>query len=533
MSKLAVSLLVLIVATFYVGLLSAAVDVPVTNGLFIALDGSDVTASGGAVSSWNDQVASGGVENFTNNTVSKQPALISSYAMPNGTSHNVLDFDKASVDMLTLSDDSEFETNTFTTIAVVHADAMNDNVSGYYFCCGYNDISKGLWGVGERSTSNTWFYFARNSAGSMKGGNLSISDDATSRWHIVTLTWNGVSGAVSGRAIDETGELTYSSVSAATASPSNHLYSRIGATTYTEAGGNAFDGQIAEVLIYNKVISSDDIKSVERYLKRKYFITQSAMPPVTNGLLVKLDGTDVTLSGGKVFRWKDQADFGGTEDFLNNTSSTRPVVLKDVMMAKGVKFDVLDFDLSASTILTCSDDSYFETNTFTAFAVVHSDAMDDGVSGYCLMNGYHDISSGLWGMGDRSSPDNTWIMYSRNSAGNSKALNLTVGADATNRWHILSMTWDGDSGVVAGHSIDETGVQVSSSVTGATANPTNHLYCRVGGSTYSSGGNYFFDGQMAEVLIYNRVLSENDRVAVEDFLKYKYFMNQGTVVIIK
>ena len=47
--------MIVVIMVIYAGLATAAFDAPVTNGLFAALDGSDIIASGRNVSSWNDQ----------------------------------------------------------------------------------------------------------------------------------------------------------------------------------------------------------------------------------------------------------------------------------------------------------------------------------------------------------------------------------------------------------------------------------------------------------------------------------------------
>ena len=65
---------------------------PVTNDLLIALDGDDVTTSGSAVTSWNDQSALGGDEDFT---AGDSPSL-ASVSMPNSTTQDVVDFNRRS-----------------------------------------------------------------------------------------------------------------------------------------------------------------------------------------------------------------------------------------------------------------------------------------------------------------------------------------------------------------------------------------------------------------------------------------------------
>lgn len=241
------------------------------------MDGSDVTTNGTTVSSWNDQAALGGTQNFLQATSANQPTLLTGISMPNGSIHNIVDFDGTD-DHVGLGADSNMDTNTFSCFAVVRGRTLSDEQSGAFFWTGYTyiDVStKGtvnadrVWGLGEAKAYKGWSLFARNSIGdhTSVGQENSVDD----QWYILSMVWDGPAGTIDGRFLDPVGNLETGTASDATANPSGHLRSRIGASS-NPADNLFFNGQLAELLVYNRVLSPSEVLSMEEYLNQKYFI---------------------------------------------------------------------------------------------------------------------------------------------------------------------------------------------------------------------------------------------------------------------
>ncbi|MDD5705335.1 MAG: hypothetical protein PHR35_05380 [Kiritimatiellae bacterium] len=87
----------------------------------------------------------------------------------------------------------------------------------------------------------------------------------------------------------------------------------------SDASGNHWDGTIAEVLVYDSALSDADRESVEAYLRGKYL----PPPPLADGLKLWLDaGLGVTTNaGGEVSAWADQSGHGNCA----TAPSTKPV----------------------------------------------------------------------------------------------------------------------------------------------------------------------------------------------------------------
>ena len=510
----------MVLCSFISTLAMAAVESPITNGLLVALDGTDVTTSGGNISSWNDQAALGGAESFSQGTAANRPSLLSSFVMPNGSAHNVVDFDRVSHEYMDLSADSGLSTNAITAIMVVRGNTMEDGASGYFISTADSNDSR-RWTVGERDSNNRWIELATSSAGSAKIRELTGVDQ--DEWCIVSMKWDGITGDLNARSLSEAGELIAGTVSGATAPVYSHVLTRLGANSATTPA-YYFDGQLAEVLIYNRVLSAKDLADVEQYLKYKFFATRSIDPPVTNGLLIGMDGEDVIMGSGKILYWNDQSVFGAAENFYQGTLGYRPALLTNYVMPDASIHNIVDFD-GADDYLECSHDSDLSTNAVTSFLVIRGNAMEDSKTGYILSTAT-DVAM-RWATGERGD-NNMWFIYAHGSK--TSVPNLTgINQD---EWCIVSMRWDGGSGDFSGRSRSQNGTLVTTSDAGVTLTSETHSRTRLGANTATTPA-YYFDGQIAEVLVYNRALTEDEILSVEHYLNLKYFVNQGTVIIVK
>ena len=257
----------------------------------------------------------------------------------------------------------------------------------------------------------------------------------------------------------------------------------------------------------------------------KSFTSATVLPPVTGGLLIGVDGSQAKTSGGAVSRWTDQAALGGAQNFAQTVAPNRPVLLTDFTMPDGSLHNILNFN-GTNQYLSLDAESSLSTNTFTVFAVVRGNAMQDDTTSYFISN--YDTTV-RWGMGERNG-NNMWFLLARGTT-----LRIPNMEGITqDQWHIVSMSWNGVSGEVSGRSLSQEGDLVSLLNTGAFNTPRAHIHTRLGCNADSTL-NYFFNGQMAELLIYNRALPSDELLRVEEYLNYKYFRNwpKVTTIIIR
>ena len=116
----------------------------------------------------------------------------------------------------------------------------------------------------------------------------------------------------------------------ANASPQGHLFTRIGAASLRNnpnifLEGLFFRGEIAAVIAYNRAISSSELLSVEEHLYQVYLSESGGDPnflPVTDGLVLHLNGSNVVTENGAVSRMIDISGRNNHADaFVTNISA--------------------------------------------------------------------------------------------------------------------------------------------------------------------------------------------------------------------
>jgi hypothetical protein len=448
---------------------------------------------GGAVQYWNDQAALGGSQNFYQATLTRRPSLIANHVMPGGTTHNILDFN-GTTDYLGLLADSSMETNTITVFTVVHGDNLDDSTSGYYISTA-DSANDRRWTMGERGSPNkNWITLATSGSNSAKICDVTGANQE--EWYISSMTLDAAdTGDVKAQTVSENSYLSADAATDATSAVYTHVRTRIGADTY-DPSRYEFDGQLAEVLIYNRVLSAQEKSDVEQYLKYKYFRSATVEPPVSNGLLIGLDGTDVMTAGDSIKFLNDQITAGGASDFYQSSSSYRPSLITNSVMPNGKSHNIIDFS-GTNEFLSIGATSSLSTNTITSFVVVRCNAMEDSRTGYVLATADTAVR---WATGERSN-NNRWFALARGTT----LLIPELTGIAQDQWYIVSMSWSGDTGAVSCRSLSQSGDLVTVSNTGAVDTSRDHVRTRLGCNADTTA-NYFFDGQMAEVLVYNRAL---------------------------
>lgn len=259
---------------------------PVTDGLITALDGTDVTTNGSLVTSWNDQ--SGHNNHATQSTADSQPMLVTA-ATVNGT--NALSFDGLDDFLDIMPNPTDFDKNQFSWY-VVHQPTAADN--SRLLNSSYADIDPIIGG--DQFGGQTWATLAgtnarhramaRDVTNSFNAANTPNGSLLIDQFNITGATWDGTNETTDNlTAILVTG--TDSQIEASTtaygldgnAVPTGHMRTRLGAgasfndSSAIETPSLPFTGLIAEVLIYDRVLTPSEQQSVGSYLFSKHFGT--------------------------------------------------------------------------------------------------------------------------------------------------------------------------------------------------------------------------------------------------------------------
>lgn len=477
----------------------------VSFGALVAhFDGTQIETTAGKVDTWTNQGIGGDAQALGG--VTANPDAVST-VMPNGTTHTVVDFDGVYNHLTMGSDTNLYDGSSFTWIIVFkngdtnqNGKALLANTYAYTYGGTVTDGNNPVWQTFANSGNNI-YVSTRSSSGSFRGN--STGSGTPDEWSVVTGRWDG----------DEDRIYIYLNGSPvgvrdlAAAEPTGHVRTRIGAGSSGTAG-NFFNGQIAEIRIYNESLSDAARSAIEEELMGKYIVADLS-------LVAHYDGTQITtINGNEVARWNNQGIGGDAYDWGGD--GTRPAAIP-VVMPNGTTHTVVDFDGVDDHLTIGSDSGNYDTNAFTWIILYKPDV--DQNSKNLLMNAYTETSPG-----ETSNANAVWGTF-MNSGYNTYALGRTstggfkgVSTGATDSdWHIMSAKWDGSSRLYAW--LDTNYLGQASSVD---ADPSGHLRTRIG-SNANGAADQFFNGQIAEIRIYNRALSDAERLADETELLDKYF----------
>lgn len=253
-----------------IGILASSGGFEPTNiaGLKLWLDAADtstISLSGSAVTQWNDK--SGNAYNFAQGTSANRPS--SGTRTQNGL--NVIDFDGTNDFLVTTAAKSAFNflNNTTATLFLV---MKNDTTTGVQFIICNNGGSNGQIGLvyytsstnyilREGNGSGTWTYDITEASNTTNAKYLTFKSDPAN-----ATAANRIKLAINNGAFNGTNTQTQ----AASSSDSTRNLA-IGDADAPDSGA-PMDGFFAEIIIYNSILSTDDITNVQTYLSGKWAI---------------------------------------------------------------------------------------------------------------------------------------------------------------------------------------------------------------------------------------------------------------------
>ncbi len=256
-------------------------SLPVTDNLICRLNGSDVAVDeNGFITQWNDQSGhNNSAVNMDPNSYPREPFLLQNAL----AGHNVIDMakvvngvDDGYYNVLTIpSNPTDFDKTNFTWFIVYKP---VDNATRTILSTRYTDPTYDrLWGTyhDTRIISN-----ARTNTGTSVA-ELGKAGEGMNGWNLVAAVWDSTGAATIDDQYDDidqyingvksTGGQTLLTAQSVT----GHIGTSIGSTFSVADGAVAgfagyFDGQIAEILIYNASLSAEQIHQVGSYLANKY-----------------------------------------------------------------------------------------------------------------------------------------------------------------------------------------------------------------------------------------------------------------------
>jgi|GEM_PF-2380097 len=212
------------------------------------------------------------------------------------------------------------------------------------------------------------------------------------------------------------------------------------------------------------------------------------------------DAAQLTLNNGDlVATWTDMSGNGNnavpTKYIWRPTYNTGQINGRPSVVFDGVNDQAMTGSIAA-----------LETNTITHFTVF------DGSPANHIG----------WVFGGNYTTNSQFVTVYRSNATIYNWIRPSAAAVATTHtnnsaYQIINGIWDGGAGTVSSYK-DGGDFQTNSSVSAA---PTGSNYYRIGANP-SGPGNYYFNGGIAEIITYSKVLNTAERQIIENYLSAKY-----------
>jgi len=514
---------------------AVAATLPVPDGLVLHLDAGAIDSTGASgeliggnlIQQWNDL---SGLDNDLSQTNFDGQPRQPLYVGDGGASFNnqpVVRFDGVN-DFLDASAPATYSSlgHDFTGLAnkpgaTVFA-VLNNTGPG-----GANQV--GIEGVVGYSTAPSfprlqkttpWYTGTYNSA-YRSGNGTSVQADKT---YLYSSTFDGTQAAAEARLDLRLDGVAYSlSGGGGTPSTTTGNIQRMLLGVW-QTGAYYWQGDYAEVLIYDRALSATEQNEVGLYLEEKYGLdtAYSVSLPVTNGRVQHLDASQIDptdpnqVQGGLVGQWNDlspkanhasQTNYGGNE--------RRPQYISDGGAAFNnqpvVRFDgtltFLDASSESWSNLGRDFDGLLNQSQATVFAVLKTDSATanqlavDGVGAHFPRV---QVAGGNWYAGTNNG-----------AYGNGSTAVTTAPT-------IYASTFDGTQAVPADRlamaidGVDQTFLLVGGTPLTDTGSVTRML------TGIWVSGEFVWDGDIAEVITYDRLLSPAEQNEVGFYLQEKY-----------
>ena len=437
-------------------ILVSASELPISNGLVLRMDASQITGTsdGALLNTWPD--SSGG----SNNAIRQSG---SSTGYPKYSANSINGLPSVRFNSGTAAAGDHFKFNRISNIRSVFW-VLKENAS----------LSDGHFLLGDSST----YDFHRGAApnGALWDPSYASPFVTTGATRLMGNTINGNSTSLPSGNFQLVSLVTSGNVSA------NQI-------CQDRIYHGSWQGDIAEILIYDRALSSDEEQQVGYYLSKKYNLATSYnVLPVPSGLVLRMDASKLTgiANGDQVNIWPDTS--GATNNAVRQTGSSTgyPKYISNGINGQSV----VRFNSSNSSM---GDSLKFNeiSNIRSVFWVLKENA---GLSdGHFLLG-----SSSSYHFHRGTTPNGSlWDAY--NGSPNIK----------TGTTRLMGNTIDGTTTALPSGNF-----QLISLVT--SGNVSADQICQ--DRTFHGS----WQGDIAEILIYNRTLSANEEALVGTYLATKY-----------
>lgn len=242
-------------------------------------------------------------------------------------------------------------------------------------------------------------------------------------------------------------------------------------------------------------------------------------PDLASDLMLWLDAADtstITEVSGEASVWADKSGNGNDADD-SSTSARRPAT--GTVTQNGL--NVLDFDGTANYLNAGNLGG--KAASFTVYVVASPDNISKSTQAICAVS---DATGAAWNVWAavmlRSVRLNDYEAFIGNGVNDWQQVVTTDNPVTQGQFGIFGQTYQAGNTTISMISPDVARTTTSPSGGTNTNTPgTAYDFC-VGNLGTMSAGNWFYDGKVAEVVIYDRVLTSEERDRLEGYLAHKW-----------
>ena len=270
-------------------------------------------------------------------------------------------------------------------------------------------------------------------------------------------------------------------------------------------GGEASDCEVAEIIVFNQVLSTTQIRGIERYLSLKWGLSDpyTTVPGSIDGLELWLDAADSTTITGTttMTAWKDKSTNGYTANSFSNSVGAPSWISNAPNVGTAVQYSAGNGSSIANFVLA---------QTMSIFEVYY--AINQSTSGPFIEHGPDENSN------------SGFYLYS--GGGQNFGINSGSGQIAVNFGNVtLSNTWQLIEGInpdPANSSTMAFYVNGQVKASGATQSGTTPVTRTLFINGRNGANSVSYNAYLAELIIFSKALTAGQRQAIESYLSRKW-----------
>ena len=492
------------------------------------LDGADtstVSLNGSNVSQWNDK--SGNANNAAQATQANQPTYTSNALVFNGSSTR-----------MTLATPSLLPSGSTVNGTFFFVTKTTSSATNVFFMYGPTTMVNG---------ANPQFYYATNYYNIDTLGAGATNDSVnnilnTTALQTATLSNSGANTIVSGW---RTGNAFSGGTTSTPTVSLTSQYATLGVSATTTVTNYQFyyAGNINEVIIYNRVLSTAERQQIEGYLVWKWglqaqlptshpYYYNSTLPNLTltkqinnpyigsnsyilqpnafAGCALWLDAADpstVITNGSNVTQWNDKSPNG--YNATQGTAINQPIIINKLNGLNTLNFN-------GSQYLTVSSSLDFGSGDVTCFIVANfaTSTLQSAAVGCIISKNYPTNQYWQFGAINSGGPQCRFVMSSPFQS----LTSVFAGGVLANGWDAIAYTLS-LSGAQAS-SLFIHGASGATNTTFTSENTTSAATVYIGST--AGGGNSAWKSDIAEIIIYKSFLTATQRQQIEGYLTWKW-----------